>query len=144
MVCSGAGKRGVRVLKNDLGPSKSGHGPSKSGVPDTKNHDYRTLDLPKMPQLRCTGSEGMQVLRRGEFHNGMGPDSTFRGVSARTGTRATGREHSVTSTAPTTTTTTTTTTVLGTVLIIIAQYHTQHFSTPPYSFLRFQSQAGGV
>lgn len=91
--------------KHDPKFPKSAFGPSKTGVLDTKNHDYGAVDVPKMPQLRSSGSKGLWVLRGREFHNGMGPKSTFRGISARTGTRAARREPGMISSAPTTTTT---------------------------------------
>lgn len=106
---------------------------AKSGLRSTEIADYWAVGLPKMPKLRSTGSEGMQVWRR-EFHDGMGPTRTFGGIPARTRTGGKG-EPLMISSAPTTTTTTTTTVLIGSTYYLLV-----HFPLPlPAGRLHMQS-----
>jgi len=131
----GPSKTGVRA-------SKTGVGPSKTGVPDTKNHDHGAVDVPKMPQLRSTGSKGMPVLWGREFHDRMGRKSTFSGAPTRTGEgRKAGKEGEppMISRGTTTTTTTTTTTVL-----IGSTYYLHYYFSHPCPAERFHWHQWGV
>lgn len=111
--------------KHDPKFPKSAFGPSKTGVLDTKNHDYGAVDVPKMPQLRCTGNKGLPVLWGREFHDRMGRKSTFSGAPTRTGEgRKAGKEGEpcMISSATSTTTTTTTTVLIGSTYYLLVHF----------------------
>ena len=120
--------------KSGVGPSKNTLRPSKTGV-RTKNFDHGTVDLQEMSQLRCTGSKGLPMLRRREFHDGMGRKSTFRSIQERTGTGAARREPGMISSATPTTTTT---------VLLCSTYYTHYSLTPAHPAGRFHLQLQGV